>query len=190
MMNTPTPRPQNLGATELGAILDESHAEFVRYAYSRLKNWDDAEDCVQVAVVKALDAGHTLRDGRAARGWFYTILRREVIDQQRERKRDARLTESYALESVIQISQYQPGEPNPCQCAHSHLPNLPENLKRVVELVDLQGETVAEAAEQLETTANNVRVRAHRARARLREHLERCCNVDTLQQAMECECIE
>jgi RNA polymerase sigma-70 factor (ECF subfamily) len=54
---------------------------------------------------------------------------------------------------------------------HDALQELPEHYRRVVQLRDLEEKSTAEAADQLDLTEVNVRVRLHRARKALREHL-------------------
>ena len=56
---------------------------------------------------------------------------------------------------------------------------LPESQRAVVELVAVDGLTVAEAAQALGITAGNARVRCHRARATLRNALPRPFEVTT-----------
>jgi RNA polymerase sigma-70 factor (ECF subfamily) len=54
---------------------------------------------------------------------------------------------------------------------HDALQELPEHYRRVVQLRDLEEQSTRETAEQLGLTEVNVRVRLHRARKQLREHL-------------------
>jgi RNA polymerase sigma-70 factor (ECF subfamily) len=53
------------------------------------------------------------------------------------------------------------------------LDSLDESFRRVVELVDIDGLTYAEAAEVLDVPVGTVMSRLHRARSRIRERLDR-----------------
>ena len=50
---------------------------------------------------------------------------------------------------------------------------LDEPLRRIVELVDIDGLTYAEAAEVLDVPVGTVMSRLHRARSRIRDRLDR-----------------
>lgn len=52
------------------------------------------------------------------------------------------------------------------------LESLPDSLRETFLMRDVQGLSVEEVAERLQTTPGNVRVRANRARAKIREELE------------------
>ena len=56
---------------------------------------------------------------------------------------------------------------------HDALEALPERFRRPVELVDLAGLSYQDAAAQLDIPVGTVMSRLHRARRRMREHLDK-----------------
>ena len=137
----------------------------------------DAEDLVQDTLLRAYQ-GVDRFDGAHPRAWLLTIMRNAEINRTRRRRpelmRDpdvemgrlasqptgpGQLTDELALrdefDSVVQ----------------SAFGDLPEKHRRILELVDIDGLTYAEAAEVLGIPEGTVMSRVHRARKRIRDHL-------------------
>lgn len=57
--------------------------------------------------------------------------------------------------------------------------DLPDDYRRAIELTELGGMTQAAAAERLGLSVPGAKSRVQRGRARLREMLLRCCEIET-----------
>ncbi|MEQ8842623.1 MAG: sigma-70 family RNA polymerase sigma factor [Acidimicrobiales bacterium] len=148
-----------------------------RVARSITRNPTDAEDLVQDTMLRAYRA--ILRfDGRHPRAWLLTIMRNAQINRVRRKRpellRDpdaamARLADEHADETgpegIVVESQYD-------AAVEKAVDALPAKFRSVVELVDIQGLSYAEAAEILGVPTGTIMSRLHRARSRIRRHLE------------------
>jgi RNA polymerase sigma-70 factor (ECF subfamily) len=114
-------------------------------------------------------------DGRHPRAWLLTILRNTHINRNRRRRpallRDPDVeTERLAVaddRTDAVVDQQLDGE------IVRALDALDEPFRQVVELVDIDGLSYAEAADALGVPLGTVMSRLHRARSRIRDRLER-----------------
>ncbi len=148
-----------------------------RVARSITRNPTDAEDLVQDTMLRAYRAVGRF-DGRHPRAWLLTIMRNAQINRVR-RKRPELLRDPDAAmerladadsddlgpEALVVESEYDAG-------VQEAVDALPDKFRSVVELVDIQGLAYAEAAEILGVPTGTVMSRLHRARTRIRRHLE------------------
>lgn len=135
-----------------------------------------AEELVQETFASALVSLHRF-DRRARFGtWLRAIGHNLVRNHWRSRVRRGRayerLERSSALHAGPDVEALHLREQRARVLSHL-LTTLPASLREVFVLRDVQGIAVDEVAERLGISAINVRVRANRARARLRAELER-----------------
>ncbi|NTU84532.1 MAG: sigma-70 family RNA polymerase sigma factor [Chloroflexales bacterium] len=142
---------------------------------------DEADGVLQTTFIKVCDALPGF-DGASSLGtWIYRIATNEGLMLLRKRR------PTVALDDVAET--LQPDElphsrgawdADPMRAAldgelrvriEQAIADLPESLRVVVLLRDMQGLSTEEAAEQLGITPGAVKVRLHRARLRLREVL-------------------
>ena len=108
--------------------------------------------------------------------WLAGVARNVVADhfrrQAREARANARLNGRALLDehSVDRIAERIDGE-RVARALYESLAGLPENQRAVVELVAVDGLSLAEAAHALGISAGSARVRYHRARGRLQHVL-------------------
>jgi RNA polymerase sigma-70 factor (ECF subfamily) len=141
-----------------------------RVAMSLTRNRADAEDLVQESLLRAYKAIDGF-DGRYPRAWLLTILRNT------ERNRHRRV----ARAPVRSRHGRGPPRTRPTRSSARRGPRfdeaspgaqeLPENFRRVIELVDVDGLTNQEAADVLDVPLGTVMSRLHRARRRIRDLL-------------------
>jgi RNA polymerase sigma-70 factor, ECF subfamily len=147
----------------------------LRVARSLTRNGSDAEDLVQDTLLRAFRAVDRF-DGRHPRAWLLTILRNTHINRARRRRPElghgpdsveAAADAAGAADAVAFIDEGFEAE------VEAALASLGEPFRAVVELVDVRGASYAEAAAALGVPVGTVMSRLHRARRRLRDHLER-----------------
>lgn len=164
----------------------ENLQAFVAFARKRVGDPQLAEDLVQESLVKALKAERKPSEKDDTVSWFYRILRRSIIDLYRRQGARDRALERFKAE--------MPEKPDSrtervlCRCFEKLLPNLPANYRELLQKVDLGGLTPNQAASELGITANNLTVRLHRARQKLRLELERTCRVCSKHGCLDCTC--
>ena len=174
--------------------LGEERPIFVAFVAKRAPADVDPEDVVQRALTRAVTRLDSLRSPERTIPWFYTLLRHELSDVLRSRTRQhANLSRLATLSTQEQAcARDAPDgrllEQSLCGCGVEIFEELPESWREVMWRVDVEGEKLGEVADELGISSANARVRAHRARARMREQLQERCGTDTLATCMACTC--
>ena len=161
---------------------------FIGFARKRVGDAHLAEDVVQESLVKALTADRRPAGEEDTIAWFYRILRRSIIDLYR--RHEARNRALDRFEKELPESPSAADERLLCQCFKRLLPSVPEQYRELLQQIDLDGEDPAEVAAALGVTQNNLTVRLHRARRRLREMLSRNCRACSKHGCLDCTCGE
>ena len=148
----------------------------LRVAHTLVPRPADAEDLVQDTLLRAY-RGIDAFDGRHPRAWLLTIMRNAQINRTR-RRRPELLDDPDA--TFARMGNDEDDHPGPealvvdaafDTVVLDGLAELPDRLRRAVELVDIDGLTYAEAAEVLGVPIGTLMSRLHRARLRLRDRL-------------------
>lgn len=148
-----------------------------RVALSLTANATDAEDLVQETLLASYRGiGHF--DGPHPRAWLCTVMRNAEAKRHRRRRPEllSKTDEARAVrrndlgaaaasaEAIVVDSQFD-------ATVAASLAALSEAHRRVIELVDLDGLSYAEAAEVLGVPIGTVMSRLHRGRSRIRKRL-------------------
>lgn len=163
-------------------------------AFLRKRLSDDAlvEDLLQQSLVKAVERGHELNNYDSAVSWFYRMLRNAVVDYYRSHAADRRKVDGLLDELVTSGEDRMPGldevRPTLCACLAPLVSQLRPAYADLIRRVDLEGESPAAVAKELNVTSNNLTVRLHRARQALRATLEKTCGICTKHGCLNCTC--
>ncbi len=145
-----------------------------RVAMSLTRNRADAEDLVQESLLRAYKAIDSF-DGRYPRAWLLTILRNTERNRHRRRRpellSDPDIAEERGPRTEADEVEKRAEDHEFDHAVTQALEELPENFRRVVELVDVDGLTYQEAADVLGVPLGTVMSRLHRARRRIRDLL-------------------
>jgi RNA polymerase sigma-70 factor (ECF subfamily) len=148
-----------------------------RVARSITRNPTDAEDLVQDTMLRAYRA--ILRfDGRHPRAWLLTIMRNAQINRVRRKRPELLRDPDAAMERLADEDSADLGPEAQVvdsgyeAAVEKAVDALPEKFRSVIELVDIQGLSYAEAAEIIGVPTGTVMSRLHRARTRIRRQLE------------------
>jgi RNA polymerase sigma-70 factor (ECF subfamily) len=158
-------------------IMRRYNQRLYRVAYSILRNDAEAEDVMQEAYVRAFQHFKLFE----ARAKFATWLTRNaVLEANLRSQRGKRWEELDAMEQPVQEQLTGDKRPGPEQRASDSelagileeaVANLPELYRSVFVLREIEQMNTSETAEALDLTEENVKVRLHRGKALLREHL-------------------
>jgi len=174
----PMRRQKGEGEASFGAQL-LPHADSL-YNFARYLTRDAAlaEDLVQDAFARALDAESQFSVGTNLKAWLFRILRNAFLDRRRrERKNPIDLRESNEdatdpgdvwLRGDIELDRLRGLIARDIEAA---LARLSDDARAVV-LLDLEGFTETEIAKVMDTAVGTVKSRLARARAVLREALQ------------------
>lgn len=149
---------------KLGEVILASQETMYRVAKTLLRSDADCADAIQEAIVKAFSNLHTLRSDKYVKTWLVRIVINESNTILRKRQKLVSL-EDYRLESL-------PEERETYSELYEAIRHLDEPARLAVTLYYLEGYSVRETADILETTENIVKKRLMRARQQLREELK------------------
>jgi RNA polymerase sigma-70 factor (ECF subfamily) len=173
MLNAPDP------SGVFSAMADAMHGELKRHCYRMMGGVQDAEDCVQEALLRGWREFAGLRDGTAARSWLYSIATRVCLDALRTRRRRQILfgpsldevapgTEPWVEPWPGGVPSSGPERSQRIRLAFvSLLHGLSPRARAVLLLHDGVGMTAAEAAEALGISVAAARSALQRARGAL-----------------------
>ena len=149
-----------------------------RFLLRRTQDHLLTEDLLQQTFLKMHCHRGSFRAGEPVLPWAYAIALRLLIDRTRSRRREGRVVSDAPLDELLATS----GAPTPDQRAQDaqllrqledELARLPSAQRRALEVVRLEGHSLAEAAVLLDTTVAGVKLRLFRAVTALRALLER-----------------
>jgi len=157
------------------------------HCYRMLASFDEAEDAVQEAFLRAWRSRDSLTDETGARPWLYRIATNVCLDLLRARRRQPQAAGSFAELPWIQpypdrlLDEIAPSDEEPDAVAVARetieltfiaaLQVLPPRQRAALVLRDVLGQPAAETASLLETTVAAANSALQRARATLAGHL-------------------
>lgn len=168
-------------------IFDEYHPKILRYL-SRIVGPVDAEDLSQ-EVFDKINRGLSGFQGTSSLStWIYRIATNTAIDRSRsaaykyESSHDAFEEdvppESSGLTAVeaAPLTEQMVIRKEMSDCVNEFVDNLPPDYRTVIVLSELEGFANKEIAQILDISLDNVKIRLHRARTRLRKALREGCD--------------
>jgi RNA polymerase sigma-70 factor (ECF subfamily) len=159
-------------------LFEKEKERLRRFVIQIVGDSDEAENIVQETFAEAYRQIDRFRGESKVSTWLFSIARHLAYGHLRKAKRHNYLEH----ETIEFLSADQEDGPSSDtaetveaeerrRILHDALSELPDHYRRVVQLRDLEEQSTAEAAEELGLTEVNVRVRLHRARKELKNHL-------------------
>ena len=166
---------------EFARMVDVHSALIYRLGLKMLGNPQDAEDVLQNTFLNALMHLSSFEGRSSVSTWLYRIASNEALmmlrkkqpisieDMQSEDSEDGLIPAIFTDWSALPESELLAGESK--SAIDAAIARLPEQLKIVFVLRDIEGVSIRETAEILSLTETNVKTRLLRARMALREQL-------------------
>lgn len=151
---------------------DRLHAFVLR----RVGSVTEADDVVQEVLVRLMDHRDQIESGRLA-AWLFTTARNVVIDRRRKARRTPTAGAPADGLDVASEASDDRGE-DLSACVQPLLAMLSAEDRTVLEQVELERQSQAELAAEANVPSSTIKSRVQRARRRLREHFERCCEIE------------
>jgi len=169
---------------ELVRMVDLFSDSIYRVALRMLNNPADAEDVLQETFIKAFRALPGFEERSSLSTWLYRIAVNESLMILRKQKPDVAVADDDYIDNnesdsypAFQILDWCCLPEDDFMTSEMHeildqsIKSLPENLRLVFILRDIEGLSILETAETLNISEANVKIRLLRARLKLREKL-------------------
>lgn len=167
------------------AALTHLRAAIRAFVQSRVKDAALAEDITQETLVRLHRKFGTLRAGEKLEAWVFQIARNAVADHFRA----ARPTEAFDEQAHAPTPDPAAHEPLAAEeevlrqdltaYVRSVVERLPAKYRDALRLTEFDGVPQVELARRLGLSVSAAKSRVQRARAMVREEMERCCRWET-----------
>jgi RNA polymerase sigma-70 factor (ECF subfamily) len=162
-------------AVDFNSVYAAFYARILRYL-TRLVGPDEAEDVSQEVFSKISRSLGEFR-GDALSSWVYRIATNAATDRMRRTSAHPSITEDedISLPDPGDSAEQQVIRGEMSACVRDLTNELPDSYRTVLVLSEIEGLKDAEIAEVVGATVQAVKIRLHRARARLRQIMEERC---------------
>ena len=143
-----------------------------RFAFSSLRNREQAEDVVQESFARVWEKVKTV-DFAKAKSYLFTTAHHAMIDEVRHRQRFASTDDAMPVEAKTVQSPY----PDVNDILHKALDTLPEAQRNAVLLRDYEGYSYQEIGDITGMTEAQVKINIFRARTALKNKLKSIDNL-------------
>ena len=163
----------------LTEIYDQYYQRVRKFILHTVRNEWVADDLVQETFIRINHNLENVRDAARLQAWIFRIAHNICRDYFRQQGKTANLgleeiSEEPAL-AKAPTSQKELEQGQMRKCVFGLVNHLPESLRSVIILSDISEFSQREIAEILGITVENVKIRLHRARKKLKALLEEHC---------------
>lgn len=144
----------------------ENKDNLYRFAYSYVKNENDALDIVHNAVCKALLNKDSIKDDKKIKSWIYQIVSNCAIDYMRKNNKYTEMTDEIQNESMIGFDKYENFD------LKRAMDNLPEKYRQVIILRYFEDMKISDITEILGEKESTIKTRLYTGLSKLRIELE------------------
>lgn len=159
---------------DIERIWQASSGEIRRFIRAHVTDDMTADDILQDVFVKAWTRSDTLRDNSKIEAWLYQIARHAIIDHHRRRKPAVELDESLAAEELPEDGL----ERDIAECLPRLIEQLPHASYDALVMSEIDGLPQNEVARRLGISLSGAKSRIQRARAKIKEMLDACCEFE------------
>ena len=178
---------------DLLGIHDLYYHRVRKFILASVKNESVADDLVQETFIKIQENLDSVRDPEKISSWIFRIAYHLCQDHFRLLKKSSSREEIddglVTLQESLAHKELEQREMS--RCVQDKLSLLPETLRSVIIFADIMDFSHQEIADILELTVENVKVRLHRARKKLKAILEKECTFEVDERSvLVCEPVD
>ncbi|MBT9317839.1 RNA polymerase sigma factor SigZ [Leptothoe spongobia] len=156
---------------QLEQLWDEYRTSIKAFLQSRVSNSDDVDDLLQEILIKTYKNIHTIKSDSSAKSWLFQVANRTIIDFYRKQGRSTTLK----YDQPWYLEDESEAENALGNCVLPFIKALPEDSKRLLMAVDIDGKSQKEYANELGVKYSTLKSRVKKARGQLRTLFEDCC---------------
>lgn len=143
-----------------------------RFVQGRIFNTDAIEDIVQEILMAIHKSRHTYDISQPFERWMYGVARYKMIDYLRKMTRH---TKKEILSDTCETFLPQPSNSNTegvlSQDLETAMGQLPDKQRKIINLMKIDGFSIAETAEKMAMSESAVKVAAHRGYKKMQDWL-------------------
>lgn len=145
-----------------------------RWLSGKLSDPDDVEDLLQEILIRSHQGLAALKAGDKLQSWLFRIARNAVIDFYRRRGR-----QSFPPEIAIWYeSEARSAADELSGCILPFIELLPEATAELLKVIDIEGRSQKQYAEELGISYSALKSRVQRGRQKLRSVFDHCCHFE------------
>ncbi len=158
--------------TQYNQCVEQYADRLFRFAFSSLRNREQAEDVVQESFTRVWEKRKSV-EFEKAKSYLFTIAHHATIDEVRHRQRFASVEEPLSADAKTTPSQY----PDVNEVLHKALATLPEQQRNALLLRDYEGYSYQEIGNITGMSEAQVKVNIFRARTTLKRIIKSIDNL-------------
>ena len=164
-------------ASAFNQLMAQHEQRMYAIALRMCKNREDAQDCLQEAMLRVFRAIGAFKGESSFGTWMYRITMNICLDELRRKKKirdtsmDALLDQGWSPSDMTGSPERKAMQHELRQTLHSAINDLPEDMRAAIILRDIHGCTYEEIAQTLEINVGTVKSRISRGREKLREKI-------------------
>ncbi|MEP7145439.1 MAG: RNA polymerase sigma factor SigZ [bacterium] len=157
---------------DLSSIWSQFNKELYNFILSRVKDSDTAKDILQDSFIKIQKNIIHLKEEKSIKFWIYKITANSIIDHFRAKKYYHEISEDLSIDE----EKYEKNS-QLAGCILPFINCLPEIYREALLLTEFQNYSQLELADHLSISYSGAKSRVQRAKIKLRELFEKCCNI-------------
>ncbi len=177
----PTIHESEPAVAETSVLFKGDYQRILRYIVSMVRDSAEAEDLTHETFLRAYLRRDSLREEGAQTAWLYRIATHVCLDRLRQYARRAPMESETDLDQVDIAESDTPSLQQTLErdemsaCVQRYLNRLSDSYRAVILLHDMHDLTATEIARLLGESLDNVKIRLHRARVKLKAALSAGC---------------
>lgn len=150
---------------EIKKYIVDNKESLYRFAYSYVRNEDDALDVVHDSICKSLTNINTLKNIDSIRSWIYKIVSNCAIDYIRKNKKYVMMSDNLEMDNAVEYDTYEDLD------LQEALDRLPEKYRIVIILRYFEDMKIGDIAEIMGENVNTIKTRLYNALSKLKLEL-------------------
>jgi RNA polymerase sigma-70 factor (ECF subfamily) len=138
---------------------------------------EEVDDVVQEILTRVHDGADALDEDANFVAWLHRVARNTIIDHHRRRDRRDAKHAAFAAEWADDNAEHEDARTSLASFVRAFVGMLPSPYREALQLTELDGLTIREAADREGISLPGMKSRVQRGRRMLREMFEACCEI-------------